>query len=210
MASKQQTGTVEEVAQASDRAPIRFKLTWTDGDFTKGYWYKVWATVKEDGKEVKNPAFDFIKNNEGNEVTVRYTSKKEKYEGKDRWENTVWEAWGGSGSSGSAAPQSNNSWAPSGITEETVRQIVREELRLANVYSAFPGTTDETPDYTDFKNTADQEGFNENGLEKRWAKFSGEGHWHHATQDQLEKFAVELGFKWPSKLVEVGAPEGSF
>lgn len=201
---KTYTGEVQEISQTSDNPRAPHKVMINDGgEFSKTF--RVWPNAD---KSSTDPSPELLALGEAmhKEVTVYY-EEEQKSGAKGSWtQNTIRSV----GNPPKGAAPSNNSWAPSGITEETVRQIVREELRLANVYSAFPGTTDETPDYTDFKNTADQEGFNENGLEKRWAKFQGEGHWHHATQDQLEKFAVELGFKWPSKLVEVGAPEGSF
>ena len=216
MASQTFTGIVKDAEQSSPKAPCRFLLTWTEGEFEKKKVFKVWETVKDDGKTVENPAFQFIMDNEGNEVTVRYTTREETYNGKTFPENTVWEAWAGGpkadGTFGKGAPQQNNgkTYGGNAMTDSKVRQIVREELKLAGVYSAFPGATDVTPDYDHFLVSAEFEGFNENGLAKNWKKLYGEGSWRGATQEQLEKFASELEFEWGPVKAEVGAPEGSF
>lgn len=202
--TKSFTGVVQEVSQtgSSDRAPRKVMIN-DGGEFSKTF--RCWP-YKEKDSDVLDPIFEQLANSLNKTVTVRYVEEPKQSQHGTYTQNTI---RGLGGFNDSKGPNENGSWGGGALTKEDVVQIVREELRLANVYSAFPGTTDETPDYTAFLNKAQEEGTNENGLEKRWAKLFGEGEWHHGTEEQLETLAKDLGFEFPAKSAEK-LPEGAF
>lgn len=194
------TGIVQEISQtgSSDRAPRKVMIN-DGGEFSKTF--RCWPYKEKDSDDL-DPIFEQLANSLGEEVTVKYV-EEDKENAHGRYKQNTIRGFGDKG------PNENGSWGGGALTKEDVVQIVREELRLANVYSAFPGTTDETPDYTAFLNKAQEEGTNENGLEKRWAKLFGEGQWHHGTEEQLETLAKDLGFEFSAKSAEK-LPEGAF
>lgn len=197
--TKEYTGTIQEISQtsSSDRAPRKVMIS-DGGEFAKTF--RCWPFKEKDTDELDRN-FKALTEALHKEVTVYYQEIPKKSEdGSNSWTENKIVSVGAPPKGYQSSAQGNGH-----LTEDNIRWIVRDELAKANVYSSFPGTEDVTPDYQSFKDTAAWEGTNENGLEKRWAKFhSGdERTWSHATQEELVEFASVLGFTWP--VVKEGA-----
>jgi len=132
------SGVVSEVEQKSEKAPLRFKLNFDKDNGYKGAKvFQVWSHDYE--TQAPNPAYNIIKASEGKQITVKYFTKDETYNGKTFRKNTVLEVEVAShgaeqqGEVGPTAPSASSlldalrGWHEDG--QKIISQLIREDVQ---------------------------------------------------------------------------------
>lgn len=198
--------------ESEGNRPLKFDLTYQNGQYSNKKAFIAWPTVKKGETSVANPVLDEVRKAaaEGTCVTVTYTEKPgQSYVNSkgitvNPTDRTVWEVVpGGTPGEQGAAPSRSQASAPSGFSLEDIktiaRQVAREEIASWGVKSELNAEVDEPkPDYNAFKASAEFEGFNGAGIQKRLDTFDWANgrKWTDLDNQELDVLAASLGFNW--------------
>lgn len=216
MAELQFTGTVMGTEVAS-KGPHKVLIAAEDKpDFNKTF--RVWGTIRDgDGNDIRNPAWAYLQGANGQKVTVNFTEEQRPGPQGTYKQNLIRSVVGQSAAQ--SAPQSAPAASPAApsISDAEWRRFaslvaseVVLQLRNAGAVGQVPEEgqppAKDNPEpplpseiYDDFATQAEQEGYGEKVLERKFNKlfpdqaFHG---WRHATAEGLQALATDLELAW--------------